>query len=120
MGKAKAAATTTPKGNPFTALDLAEQQPLFEERPRVVRETKELLRLPLRDKPVGYALGNKASRILTVITCPLCKQSGARVTEARVIHQVIIYEKDGRQRLDTRTDSCVLSLLEQKKVPWSA
>lgn len=76
-----------------------------------------LYTLTLRDKPVGYLVGEIKRRPATVQPCPVCHQNGARITEKLMLHTVRYDGVNGAASLNV-SDACELDKEQIRKHPW--
>ncbi len=71
--------------------------------------SRRIMRVKLRDKPVGYSLGNYGKRVLIVELCPKCGDAGARISPMAVAHVFDFFDERGEPRFQ-KQDVCKLEL----------
>lgn len=69
--------------------------------------SRRLMRVTLRDKPVGYSLGEYRGRVLQISLCPLCGDPGVHLSELLVAHMIDILGERGDAKFQ-KQDTCKL------------
>ncbi len=87
------------------------------EAPAAARKPEPLYTLTLRDKPLGYLVGEVKRRPAVITPCPVCHSHGVRIGADSFLHTVR-YDGYNGQAVLNASDACKLDKETVRLNPW--